>query len=278
LRFSLYLKTFVALEVEVRPLCALGLAVVLVLSPSLVAQQSPATPVAQAPQALGVIQAALSALAGPTVAVPASILASGTYTRTSDGTTESYPVQIKALGLTNFRWDTGGPQGTATVIVAGLSGWFQGPSSSRALALGETFGRGIEVFPLLLLSKWLNTAGVGMTWVGPDTVSGQSVNHVTILPPATASAGEPQQLAQCELYVNPQTGVPVRIRVYQHPIDRRASVPLDLDFTDYQAVSGLLFPMAISFSIAGQPMSEIHLQSIALNASVSASDFTWSGQ
>jgi len=95
-----------------------------------------------------------------------------------------------------------------------------------------------------------------MTWVGPDTVSGQSVNHVTILPPATASAGEPQQLAQCELYVNPQTGVPVRIRVYQHPIDRRASVPLDLDFTDYQAVSGLLFPMAISFSIAGQPMSE----------------------
>lgn len=262
--------------------CAVVLIVLTALPVALFARQSQpsstgTSQAAQDPLALTALQTALGSLSGPAAAVPTSILATGTYTRSATNVMQSLPIQIEALGLNDFRWDTTESDGTATIIVAGTSGWFQNASGSRALATGETFGRGVEIFPLLFISKWLNNAGVGVTWVGPDTVSGQSVNHITIIPPA-ATVSAPQPMAQCELYLNPETNIPVRVRVYQHPIDPRISTLLDIDFANYQQTNGALFPTSVTFSIGGHQISQIQLQSISLNASVSAGDFTRSAQ
>ena len=260
----------------VRPLTA-GIVVVLLLSFSMVitAQQTTPTlpPNTQDAQAVSVFKAALSGLTGPSTAIPASLVAYGTYTRWPNGTAVSFPIQVKVLGTTNVRWDSSEPTGSVTTIVNGLSGSVQTPSISRALAIGETFGRGVEIFPALLMSKWMATTGLGMKWVGPETLNGQSVNHTTVLPPATASPDAIETQPKCEFYTDPQTNRPIRVRVYQHPTDRRASTLLDIDFSDYQSVSGLMFPMTVSFSTGGQTIATIQFQSIAPNASVSASEF-----
>jgi hypothetical protein len=128
----------------------------------------------------------------------------------------------------------------------------------------------------LLISKWLGTAGLGLTWVGSETLNGQTVNHLTIVAPVAASPGTAPALAQCELYTDPQTNLPVRVRVYQQAIDTRISTLLDLDYSGYQTVNGLQFPMSISFSIGGQIIGSIQFQSISVNASVSSSDFVGS--
>jgi hypothetical protein len=272
-------KGSVALEAEVRQLSAVfSVAFLLGFSVVTAAQQSspPATANTQDAQAVSVVKAALSALTGPSATVPTSLVASGTYTRLPNGSSQTYPIQLKVLGLTSFRWDTSEATGTVTTIVSGTSGSVQTPTVNRALAVGETFGRGAEIFPSLLISKWLGTAGLGLTWVGSETLNGQTVNHMTIVPPVAASPGTAPTLAQCELYTDPQTNLPVRVRVYQQAIDTRISTLLDLDFSGYQTVSGLLFPMSISFSIGGQTIGSLQFQSISVDASVSASDFVGS--
>jgi len=265
-----------ALEDRVRPLTAgFVVAVLLAFSIFAVAQQTTPAPApnGQDLQALDTVKAALSALTGPS-AVPASLVASGTYTRWPEGAPSvSFPIQVKVLGTTSVRWDSSEPTGSVTTIVNGLSGSVQTPSVSRALAIGETFGRGVEIFPALLITKWMGTTGLGMKWIGSETLNSQSVNHTTVLPPATASPNAIETQPKCEFYTDPQTNRPVRVRVYQHPTDRRASTLLDIDFSDYQTVSGLMFPMTVSFSTGGQTIATIQFQSIAPNASVSASEF-----
>jgi len=86
---------------------------------------------------------------------------------------------VEALGAGSYRWDTSDTNGTVTVVVSRASSWVQSPDGTRALAVGETFGRGGEIFPLLLLSRWLGTAGIGMAWVGSETNSGKLTNHMT---------------------------------------------------------------------------------------------------
>jgi outer membrane lipoprotein-sorting protein len=264
------------LEVDVRPLSAAFLiALLLSVSVVAVAQQTSPTPApnTQDGQAVSVIKAALSGLTGPSAAVPVSLVASGTYTRWPNGTAVSFPIQLKVLGTTSVRWDASEPSGSVTTIVNGLSGSVQTPSVSRALAIGETFGRGVEIFPALLITKWMGTTGLGMMWVGPEALNGQSVNHTTVLPPATASPNAIETQPKCEFYTDPQTNRPIRVRVYQHPTDRRAVTLLDIDFSNYQSVSGMMFPMTVSFSTGGQTIATIQFQSIAPNASVSASEF-----
>ena len=83
----------------------------------------------QNPQAAAVITAALSAMTGVSATVPTSLTASGTYTRWPNGNSVTFPIQLKALGVTSFRWDSSEPTGTVTTIVSGTSGSVQTPTS-----------------------------------------------------------------------------------------------------------------------------------------------------
>jgi hypothetical protein len=238
--------------------------------PSL-AQQATAPAATQDPQAVGVLQSAFAALGGQTAPAPATLVATGTYTRQPGNLNQVLPIQIEALGTGSIRWDTSDVNGTVTLVVSRASSWMQGPDGARALAVGETFGRGGEIFPLLLFSRWLGTAGVGMTWVAAEPSSGKVLNHVTVVPPTQTGTGP--RMANCEVWADAQTNLPTRIRVSHSPTDRRVSIPLDLDFSDYRMVNGILFPFSITFSVGTHVMGQIQFQTITVNAPVSASDF-----
>ncbi len=243
------------------------------LLPSIAQQSSPSA--TQDPQAVAVLQAAFATLQGQSATTSASLVANGTYTRQPGGSSQSFPIQIEALGTGSYRWDSNDPSGTVTLVVSANSSWMQGPDGTRALAVGETFGRGGEIFPFLLLSRWLGAAGVGMTWVAAESSSGKLLNHITVLPPTQPVAGP--RMANCEVWADAQTNLPTRIRVSHSPTDRRVSVPLDLDFSDYRLVNGILFPFSITFSSGSHTMGQIQFQTIMVNAPVSPNDFVASG-
>jgi hypothetical protein len=246
----------------------------LLLTIPVFAQQT--APTAQAdPQAVASLQAAFAALGGQTSPAPASLVANGAYTRQPGGSNQALPLKIEALGAQNIRWDTSDASGPVTLVVSHNSSWMQGPDGGRALAVGETFGRGGEIFPLLIISRWLGTAGVGMTWVAAESSSGKVLNHMTVAPPTQMNSG--LRMANCEVWSDAQTNLPTRIRVSHSPNDRRVSIPLDLDFSDYRAVNGILFPFSITFSVGTHAMGQIQFQSITVNAPVSPNDFVASG-
>ncbi len=237
-------------------------------------QSPPAAPVRD-PQAILTLQNALLSLGGSS---PSSILATATYTRFHTDSAPAVAVQIKALGVDSFRWDFTDTAGTVTLIINNSSGVVQDATGARALSVGGTLGRGGELFPALLLTRWLANPLTGAQTVGLENVEGKTLTHLTIIPapPAADDAtGQArfQQMARCEFYADPQTNLPARLRVYQSGSDWRLQSPVDLDFADFRTVSGVVFPFSISFSIGGRAIAQIKFQSIIPNAPVSSGDF-----
>ena len=114
-----------------------------------------------------------------------------------------------------------------------------------------------------------------MTWIAAEPNSGKTLNHVTVTPPTQVATGP--RMANCEVWVDAQTNLPTRIRVSHSPLDRRVSIPLDLDFSDYRAVNGVLFPFSVAVSMGTHVKGQIQFQSITLNVPVSPNDFVASG-
>src|SRR6266404_4133071 len=83
----------------------LTLIIVFSSSPRVNSQQSLTVPVRDA-QAVAILQSALASLGGTAQTAPASIVASGTYTRfLADSTTVSLPLRAEVLGYDKFRWE-----------------------------------------------------------------------------------------------------------------------------------------------------------------------------
>src|SRR5579862_1969606 len=185
--------------------------------------QSVSAPVTAAPvsdaRSLSLLNKTFGALNGVSAAAPASLVITGTYTRFPGLPNQSSAdsIRIEALGPSSFRSDLNTSDGIVTNIIVGTSGWTQNSSGGRALAVGETFGRGIEMLPALLVSQWLNTSGVAANYVAIESLNAASVQHITITPPNVPplNAVDPtgfERMAKCEVYIDSTTNLPARIR------------------------------------------------------------------
>jgi hypothetical protein len=230
-------------------------------------------------QAITMLQQALAALGG-TGGAPSSITASGTYTKyAGDGSTTAYPIRLEALGNDKFRREIDLSDGTHVVIVRGASGWTVSPQATDGLSLAQRAGNNLEDLPVLALAQWLSSTNVGLRAVGAETVAGTSVFHITVQPTALANASAHlekvyEETSRCEIFLDPQTSLPVRIRYYVHPTDWRVAIPVDLDLSNFQSIQGVLFPSTISRYINGRKLSTTEYQAITLNVSLSDADFS----
>jgi hypothetical protein len=256
----------------------------------LAAQQvSPATPQQIAtlpsqrdPLAVAALQSAHASLGGASQALPVSLSASGTHTDFATSSPPSYPIRIMALGTTKIRWETDLPSGTVVSIIRGRRGWTQDTDGITALSVGRTVGQGVENFPLLAFANWANLPNVLVKLVGPETLDGAKVVHVSLTesgdPSATPDSEKILRTArQCELYIDQQTNLPVRLRYFESLGDWRRSIPVDLAFSNYKSVGGFLFPFTLTRYRAGQLSDQTQLSSVVFNQPLS-DDLFWVNQ
>jgi hypothetical protein len=262
----------------------LGVFVSVLAVASATAQQS-SPPTAQAPRrdphAITMLQES-SQLLGPqatsTLNAQNSVVVSGTYQDLSDPTSASFAVRAKILGANQVRWEFDQPSGTVATVVSSAVGWRTGPDGTVGLALGDMMGRQLEALPFLALADWLADPNVTLMDVGPETIDGIQLHHVTLahpyrLEPSGTLHSTYQTVSTCELYFDTTTNLPARMRFKQYPRDIRVSVPIELTFSGYKQLSGFQVPTTVGYSINGHVVGEYHFDSIALNASVAASDF-----
>lgn len=258
----------------------LSLLLCFALAPTLgaFAQTTPA-PVRD-PQAVASLQSALAALGGAAQSAPTSIVASGTYTQFLANSTASYPLQVEALGFDKFRWQMVTPdQGTVVTIVSGATGWHQTSQETDGIPVGQIPGNTFETFPALSLALWANSTTVSVTMVGPETLAGETVLHISVTPTLVGNTDPNlekiyESTHQREIFLDHQTFLPVRVRYYSHPTDWRVAIPIDLALSDFQPVNGLLFPFSITRYVNGQEVATIQYTSFTLNSTLSDSDFT----
>jgi hypothetical protein len=166
-----------------------------------------------------VLQASLAALGGSATTFPQTVVATATYTASPAGSTPS-SVQLKALGLGQYRIDSTGST-TTTVVLNGLSGKQQRNGTVTPLSVSDVVGRGAEFVPVLLLARWLTATGTTLTFVGAETLNGRSVNHIIVTP--ASSDSHISHSARCDIYIDGTNNLPVRARVYRYPSDRQFS-------------------------------------------------------
>jgi hypothetical protein len=209
---------------------------------------------------------------------PESFVASGTYTRFARQSPVSYPFRLKVLGEDRFRREVDTPEGTHITVVRGPTGWSDSPQKRKLLSITELSGKTFEEFPLLALAHWLKSPDLDLQTVGAETVEGKQVNHISVKKRDITNTSSLFERARaeairCDLFTDVETNIPLRIRYYEHPGDWRISVPVDLEFSDYRSLNGVLFPFTVTRYVREQKISQIQYRSVDFNVVVGDDQF-----
>lgn len=252
----------------------------LVLSALAAAQTTPD----RNPQAMSTIGKSLAALAQGNLSAVLTdqepLTASGTYTQfTSDGE-QTFPLTVEAIGARNIRWDVQREDGQVTTVVQGPTGWIRDPKGTTTLSVSQLPGRGAEALPLLLLADWYSSTQVAFQ--PPDTqhIKGHTFTHVVTWRSPAAAASLPgfpsayKKMTRCEVYLDPVTFMPMRLRYYAHPKDWRINIPVDIVFSSFKRTGGVVFPTTVTRYVQGQKEGEIQFSTVSLGATVNPDDFT----
>jgi len=117
---------------------------------------------------------------------------------------------------------------------------------------------------------------VAFLYVGPETLNGASVQHIQVWN-TFASKPHLQQLAAFsvkDIWFDTSSGLPVKIAY-----SRRAGggsvpgIPVEVFFSNYTNVSGVLYPFQINKSYNGTPWQTITIQSVSFNTGLTDAQF-----
>ncbi len=88
-------------------------------------------------------------------------------------------------------------------------------------------------------------------------------------------AAQLQKLSQMEIYLDPTTLLPLSLAFNVHPDgDANTNIPIEIRYSNYQAVNGVQVPFHIQRFINGTLFLDLTVQSVTINSGISASAFT----
>ena len=243
--------------------------------PTAGAQQTPTTmpPSTQKdPQALAILQGAFAAMGG---SVPSDSTANGTVTTVAGSRTESGSAIILTRGVNQTSEQIQTPHGFTLVYSKGQASQlinsvttplsFELAASSRSLS-----------FPLPQIAAVLNNPDSGYLYVGLESLNGLQVHHLRYW---NSFNTQPrfQFLAEftlMDIWVDAVSSLPQRMSQIQRA--GRGSEPriqLDTYLSNYQKVSGVLYPFSVQKSVNGSPWLTITITSVTLNTGLTDASF-----
>ena len=250
----------------------------LILAAPAESRQSPSVPTGE--QAVLLLQSSFTALKGSASALPSSLVASGTITQFQGVSKEEYPLRLLMRDADKFRWELNSAGGVKAVVINHGEGQSQTTSGSKSLMPWEFAAKRLENFPMFLLSRWLSADGIQVRFVGQETIEGQVLSRISIVDVSQRlrpvnSWQRDASLGQYELYIDPTTSLPVRLRYYQETGDSTLSslVLIDVVYSDFHSIGGSVFPLTLTRYMGTKKLSVIHLESTQPNGHVTDQDF-----
>jgi hypothetical protein len=250
-------------------------------APPASAQQT-STAVAQNPTAVTLAAKSIALLSG-TVQI-ADITLTGTATRIAGSDTGSGTATLKALGTSSSRMDLSLSDGTFSEIRTSPNGtpqgqWLAPNSSYDNMATHNCLTDAAWFFPALTVLSQTSNQSLSIAYVGQQTKNGISVQHLqfafssgTQIP----GIGDPLlTLSSTDVYLNSSSLVPVAFVFNTHP-DNNAllNIPVEVDFSNYQAVNGVQVPFHIQRFVNGSLFLDITVQSASVNSGLTVSAFS----
>jgi hypothetical protein len=246
---------------------------------SLGATQATAAPQAATrdPQALTLIASSLQALTGGVAITDVTLQASAAYVAGSDE--ESGTATLIASGNQQSLVTLGLTGGQRQEIRNGPAGAWSGPDGTvQAMATHNCWTDASWFFPTLTLEAISSNPQIAVSYLGSDTAKGRPLLHVQV---GQVVAGQDPGMAAwilalsaMDLYLDPQSFLPQVLDFKLHPdTDANRSIPVEIQFGNFQKVSGGLVPFSIQKYIQGTLTLNFAVTNVAVNSGVPQSDF-----
>ncbi len=244
----------------------------LVLATHAVGQNLPASD----PQALAYAAQSIAALTGGTRISDATLTGSVTWNGADNDTGTA---TLSALGTGESRMDLALTRGTRTEIRDASTGLPQGQWVSESglvgpIAYHNCATDAVWFFPALgSLSVGPNTV---LSYVGQESRNGAAVQHLQsyIFQSRRTSGVSWQQLSTTDFYLDATTLLPVAIAYNVHPDnDAITNLAVEVDFSNYQTVTGITVPMRIQKYLQGGILVDVTVSTAAFNTGLTLSTF-----
>jgi hypothetical protein len=231
------------------------------------------TPVLRDPQAVAILQHSIAALARTS---PADSSAVGTVTVVEGSTTQSGPIQILTRGVSQTMETMNLPDGQRSVVYSN--------GDAKEVSSGQASHPPLELividqcpdFPLPLLLSALSDSDKALFYIGQETLNGNSVEHIQMWN-AFSSNAPLQRLAPFsikDIWFDASSGMPLKIAYYRRTGSGAVpSVAVEVFFSNYKNLSGVLYPFQINKSYNGTPWATITIHSVTFDNALTDSDF-----
>jgi hypothetical protein len=196
------------------------------------------------------------------------------------GGTDTGTATLRALGTGESRMDLALTSGTRTEIRdaqtgAQLGQWFAPNNTSGDFASQNCWTDAVWFFPVL--GSLAAGPNVVLSYIGLETRNGESVQHIQSYmyqPNQSALTPTPQQLSTMDFYLDATTFLPSAVTFNAHPDNNAAAnLLLEVDFSNYQAVNGVVVPMHIQRYQQGNLMVDAVVTGVSFNTGLSLSIF-----
>jgi hypothetical protein len=262
-----------------RFLAVASLLVLAVFPLTLFAQQSPTA--ARDPKAMAVLNNALAALGGSSIGAIQDSVVQATVTPPQGQAEGPGTATFKTKG-TKIRSDASSGSRTATSI---FNNGREFRSSDHGMVPAHSANadhKRIEHLPALMLAQELVRGDFSATYVGQESLEGQTVDHVRVFRMSNRNPNADAQLtknSELNIFVDTQTSQVVKISFpYVAENDWRQSLPMEIYYGQYQTVKGIAVPFHQRYFFNGQPAGELQVTSVAINQGTPDSVFNGSQQ
>jgi hypothetical protein len=247
---------------------------VLVSSTFLFSQNQPPSD----PQAVKLASQSIAALTGGNAINDVTL--NGSVTWSGGAAPETGTTTLLASGTGESRMNLTLPSGTRAEIRDASTGvaqgqWIAQDGSSGLFAQQNCATDAVWFFPAL--GSLAAGPNVVLSYIGPETRNGAAVQHIQSYIYQSNPSGitpSPQQLSTMDFYLDATTSLPVSIAFNAHP-DNTASANLsvEVDFSNYQALSGVMVPTHIQRALQGNVLVDIVISGASFNTGLPISDF-----
>lgn len=262
----------------------LFLAVALLFSTSLFAQDQQPPPAPQDPQAVSILNQVLSTAGGVT-----AITALGDYTATGSVTYHwdqdvQGTVTILGLGSAEIRFDANLPGGVRSMAIDGGQTTIKSeagalthiPSQLAVIPSSDAFPYqpplfpASQILPYLQIVSALGAADYSIAYKGVTTLAGQSVYDVQIQldPQGETTYDAMAKYHTIDLFIGTSNS---QVVMSQDNVPK--NITHQIQYSNYTADAGILVPLSIGETMSGQPTWNVQLTQFSFNTGLQESAF-----
>lgn len=221
------------------------------------------------PFAISLAQKSMAALTGGASVADVTLNANATSISGSDY--QQGTATLEAKGTREARIDLSLPGGKRSDVrslanAAPVGSWQRNGEPVTAYAWHNCWTDAAWFFPVFSsLAQTANQRFI-FAYVGPELHDNVATQHIQIYQVQSGSA-DVQRLSKTDFYLDANSYLPIAISSYLHPDDNFiVDVPVEVNFANYQDVSGVRIPFHVQQSMNGTVMLDLTITGAILNS------------